>query len=205
MDMDIVHTQLNRMWIGFSVVALTVAALLVVSGADLRSKLPVMRDWLEIEEQLKLKQRDINRDLGETIIKDTTAPASARLDQKQQEYELAKDEHTKKREETLSFGTPTLHTDWLVGLGIYMFLVVLGAIKMIISSDPYFEYQLLAQSLRGRPRKPSAPGGGQGRAVELASLAHRALHGADQFTAFLALAGSAERSARIEAQAPEWR
>jgi hypothetical protein len=130
------------------VAALIVAALLVVSGADLRSKIPAMRDWLTTEEELSAEREAIVRLQGQELILDSSN-RNPRILKREAEYKAANEAHRNAREETLTFGSETLHTDWLVGLGIYLFLVVLGAIKVIIGTDPYFEYQLLAQSIRG--------------------------------------------------------
>ena len=138
-DTVVVHKSAS--WAVFLSIAFPVAMLLVIGGADLRAKIPVMSDWLDVQASLDARHLSLIDRIG-------TDPTNPRVQKEREDLEKAQIDHARAREGTLKFGSGALHSDAAIGLGIYAFLVLLGALKVLMSTDPYFEYHLLSISMR---------------------------------------------------------
>lgn len=137
-----IHRQASGSWLSFATIATLIGVVLVVGGADLRAKIPAMSDWLADHASLELRADTLQRH-------EAKAPNDPRVTAERSAYEADVTAHKERREKTLQFGSDTLHADEVVGWGVYAFLMIVGAVKVLISTDPIFEYHLLATTVRG--------------------------------------------------------
>jgi len=128
-------------WLAFSGLMFCAGLVLIISGADLRAKIPAMTEWTQAYDSLTTDQDEYNR--YQSINPTDTASIKEKSDEIEKKRRTLSDE----RKTIFLFGSQEVHSDELIALGIYAFLFFLGGIKNLTSTDPFFEYHLLAAYL----------------------------------------------------------
>jgi len=127
-----------------AVVMLSCAILLSFSGADLRSKLPGIAALEKKTEALALKQSQITA----RALSDKDLAARAEIASAQQQLDIEEEGVDQRRVELLQLKYTLDTSDKIVALCVYFAMFIVSGVRVILSRDPIFEYELATLTIR---------------------------------------------------------
>lgn len=121
---------------------LFLGGLIAISGADLRSKLPAIRNWDAQEAKIALKKITLRQDIdfGQSSADDTK--------QRSTDLEAQEKEQKRQYDEILRRDFSFPNSDGWAALAIYLGIFAAAACKRILARDPWLEYEIVSSALR---------------------------------------------------------